>query len=156
VRRVKRLIRNERAQALAQFAMIAPVLAIMIMGFIDLCRMYNAWVTVEGAAREGARYAVTGQDDCAGFTDNRIACIGYLAQQRTKNALANSTTVHVRSWDYPNYANPATEDSAGTPCDAVEVEVDYTFHPAIFTSLFSGIPIKGRERLVNEPWNDCS
>lgn len=153
----RQLRRRERGQTLAEFAIILPIVFLLIAGFVDLTRVYNAWVSVEGAAREGARYGVTGQDDCAGATDNRVACIQYLAKQRTKG-LANSTdvTVTVRSWDYPDYASPATEGSAGVACDALEVQVDYAFKPAIFTVLFGSVSIKGRERLVNEPWNDCT
>ena len=118
----------ERGGALAEFAMIAPVLVILIFVFVDTARLYNGWVTIQGAAREGARYGVTGQTDCTGIVGDRVACIQYLAKQRNK-VLANgvSATVKVRSWKYPNYANPATEGSAGNPCDALEVEVDYGF-----------------------------
>jgi Flp pilus assembly protein TadG len=150
--------RSEHGQTLAEFAMIAPVFLILLFAFVDMSRLYQSWVTIQGAAREGARYGVTGQDDCTGITDNRVACIQYLARQRNKT-LANgvSATVKVRRWDYPNYANPALENDAGMPCDALEVEVDYNFKATtpMFTSLFGAISIKARERLVNEPWQDC-
>ena len=156
-RRSKR--QRERGQALAEFALIAPILVILIFGFVDTTRLYQAWVTIQGAAREGARYGVTGQDDCPSATDNRVACIKYWAQQRAKT-LTNSSTalqITVRKWTYPNYPNPPTEGSAGQQCDALEVKVEYDFSPAtpLASALFGGVHITGRERLVNEPFGPC-
>jgi len=150
---------NERGQTLAEFALIAPILVILIFGFVDVARLYNAWVTVQGAAREGARYGVTGRSDCAIAADDRMACIEYEAEQRT-SALANSDTdidISVRSWNYPGYANPATENSAGEQCDALEVQVDYDFTPStpLASTIFGSVPVTARERLVNEPFGAC-
>jgi hypothetical protein len=64
-----------------------------------------------------------------------------------------------RSWNYPTYANPATENNAGDQCDAVEVEVSYTYTPItpIFRALVDdSITMKAKERLVNEPFGTCS
>ena len=115
--------KKERGQALMEFALLAPLLVILIFGFVDTARLYNAWVTVQGAAREGARYGVTGRGDCPTATDNRTVCIKYWASQRAKS-LTNSSTglsVTVRSWDYPAYADPANEGDPGQQCDALAV-----------------------------------
>jgi hypothetical protein len=150
---------NQRGQTLAELALIAPVLVILIFGFVDVARLYNAWVTVQGAAREGARYGVTGRSDCAIAADDRMACIEHEAEQRA-SSLANDDTdleVSVRSWDYPDYADPATEDSAGEQCDAIEVQVDYDFTPStpLASTIFGSVPVTARERLVNEPFGAC-
>jgi len=148
--------RRERGQTLAEFAIIAPLVIILIFGFVDLTRAFSAWVTIQGAAREGARYGVTGQDDCAGITDDRLACIQYQTRQRAKTLTNSPTalTVTVQSWDYPNYV-AQTNNDPGSPCDALEVQVDYDFKPALFTSIFS-VHLVARERLVNEPFGSCS
>jgi hypothetical protein len=151
--------RRERGQALVEFALIAPVLVILIFGFVDAARLYQAWVTVQGAAREGARYGVTGQDDCPAATDNRVACITYWASQRAKG-LTNADTllaVTVRRWDYPTYPDPPLEGSAGGPCDALEVKVEYDFEPStpLADTILGFVHITGRERLVNEPFGTC-
>lgn len=149
---------RERGQALVEFAIVAPVLLLLIFGIVDLSRLYHAWVTVEGAAREGARYGVTGRTDCAVSQTDRVACIRYAASQRAKK-LTNSgsdLTVSVRSWDYPDYADPPTEASAGQQCDAIEVEVRYAFTPLPFLrDIFGSVHLTGRERLVNEPFGMC-
>ncbi len=160
LRRVRFGQRTERGQTLAEFALIAPIMVILIFGFVDVARIYQSWVTIQGAAREGARYGVTGREDCAIAGDNRLACIQYEAAQRAE-PLANTDTdltVSVRSWDYPGYANPATEGSPGEQCDALEVQVEYDFTPStpLASTLFGAIHLTATERLVNEPWGVCS
>jgi hypothetical protein len=158
-RRTTKNRKRELGQSLVEFAMIAPILVILIFGFVDSARLYQAWVTVQGAAREGARFGVTGRDDCPSATDNRVACIKYWAAQRGKS-LTNSDTllsVTVRNWDYPAYADPPTEGNAGGPCDALEVKVEYDFEPStpLADTLLGFVHITGKERLVNEPFGTC-
>jgi hypothetical protein len=67
--------------------------------------------------------------------------------------------VSVRSWAYPNYAEPPTQGSPGNPCDALEVSVhyDFEFKAPIISNVLGAveIPITGRERMVNEPFGPC-
>ena len=139
---------------------MAPLFFLIVFGIIDMARLYNAWVTLQGAAREGARYGVTGRSDCAIASDDRYQCILYLAKQRTM-ALANASsdvTVRVRSWDYPAYADPPTENDPGGQCDALEVQVEYDFTPAtpLLGSILGSVHLSTRERLVNEPFGPCA
>jgi hypothetical protein len=50
-----------RGQALVEFALILPVLLMILMVLIEAARVFSAWLIVENVAREAARYAVTGQ-----------------------------------------------------------------------------------------------
>jgi Flp pilus assembly protein TadG len=151
--------RRDGGQAITEFALIAPVLVILIFGIVDMARAYNAWVTIQGAAREGARFGVTGKASCTDASD-RIACIDAVTRDHTQSLTNAPTTidVSVRSWDYPAYANPASEGSAGTQCDALEVEVEYEYEPAtpIIGHLIGGVTMTARERLVNEPFGPCA
>jgi Flp pilus assembly protein TadG len=49
--------RREKGQSLLEFALILPVLIIMLAGVLDLGRLYYAYVAVTDAAAEGASYA---------------------------------------------------------------------------------------------------
>jgi Flp pilus assembly protein TadG len=152
--------RRELGQSLAEFALAAPVLFILIFGLIDTARMYNAWVTTQHAAREGARYGVTGRIDCNIASPDRLACIEHTARSQTLGLTNASTdvTVDVRSWEYPAYADPATEGSAGEQCDALEVRVEYDFTTSIpgIEAIFGPVHLVARERLVNEPFGPCA
>ncbi len=52
-----------RGQALVEFALILPVLLMILMVIIEVGRLFSAWLIVENVARESARYASTGQFD---------------------------------------------------------------------------------------------
>ena len=50
--------RNERGQALAEFALVLPLILLFIAGIVEMGRAWNIKQAVTDAAREGARYAV--------------------------------------------------------------------------------------------------
>lgn len=50
-----------RAQALVEFSLTAMVLVLLLMLIIEVARIFQTYVTLQSAVREGARYAVTGQ-----------------------------------------------------------------------------------------------
>ncbi len=60
---------EEGASAL-EFALVAPVLLLLILGMIELAFMFQAQLAVTHAAREGARMAVVGTWD-AGIVVSR-------------------------------------------------------------------------------------
>ncbi|HZA91587.1 MAG TPA: TadE family protein [Gemmatimonadales bacterium] len=61
--------RSERGQALAEFALVLPLLMLLIGGIIEFGRAWNIKQAVTDAAREGARYYVIQDDlDDAGKT----------------------------------------------------------------------------------------
>ena len=61
--------RNKRhkGQTLVEFALTLPILLMLIFGIVEFGRAFQAWVTLENAAREAARYTTTGQYDTAKY-----------------------------------------------------------------------------------------
>ena len=59
---------NERGQALAEFALVLPLVLLFIAGIVEMGRAWNIKQAVTDAAREGARYTVV-QDDAVDSTD---------------------------------------------------------------------------------------
>lgn len=59
---------EQSGQSLVEFALLFPVLLLILLGAIDLGRAFNAYVTITNASREGARYGVTHPTDAAGIT----------------------------------------------------------------------------------------
>lgn len=57
----KRLKNVSKAQAMVEFALIATVLLMLIFIVIEAARILWAWNTVQNSAREGIRFAITGQ-----------------------------------------------------------------------------------------------
>lgn len=50
---------------MVEFALILPILLLLIFGILEYGRLFFAWISVENAARVGARYASTGRYDQA-------------------------------------------------------------------------------------------
>lgn len=59
----KHKFQDSRGQALVEFALVITAVLMMIFLIIESARILWAWNTVQHAAREGARYAITGQFD---------------------------------------------------------------------------------------------
>ncbi len=69
---------KEHAQTMVEFALVFPVMLLIIYGLIEFGRMVFIYAAVTGAAREGARYGAASGDvgrsdplymDCAGIKD---------------------------------------------------------------------------------------
>ena len=56
-------VHGERGAAAVEFALILPVLVLLLFGIIEFGRGYNAKIEVTGAAREGARVLAVGSGD---------------------------------------------------------------------------------------------
>ena len=68
---------SRRGQSLVEFALILPFLLAFAGAGTDLARAYQAWLTVESAARNAAEYAATTSVDAAGAQADgqRIVCL---------------------------------------------------------------------------------
>ena len=60
---------SERGAAITEFALLAPVMVLLVMGVVDLARGYQMQIRLENAAREGAAFAQTDPNDvtCGAF-----------------------------------------------------------------------------------------
>jgi len=61
---VKRLS-TDRGAAAVEFALVAPLLLLLVMGIAEFGRAYNLQTTISGAAREGARAMALQNDPAA-------------------------------------------------------------------------------------------
>jgi hypothetical protein len=157
----------ERGQVLAEFGIVATVFFLFLFGIFDFARMFQSWITVQHSAREAARYAITGLEDCDGLTDDRTGCILQTAENGTLGLPGGgigSSLVDVQYsyWDYPDYAGDGTAGTGG-PCDTIEVRV--TYEHSFITPLIKPvmgvlgedpITLQGIQRMTNEPWGSCA
>jgi Flp pilus assembly protein TadG len=56
---------SERGAVAVEFALLLPLLMVLVFGVIDFGRLFNAQVSVTQAAREGARLAALGYTNSA-------------------------------------------------------------------------------------------
>ena len=67
-RRMARRAPRDRGAAAVEFALLLPMLLLLVFGIIDFGRALNAQITITQAAREGARLEALGQPNVAGRT----------------------------------------------------------------------------------------
>ncbi|MEQ8175158.1 MAG: TadE family protein [Syntrophomonadaceae bacterium] len=60
---MRRLIRREDGQSIVEFAMVLPVLLLLLMGIIEFGRIISSYMIINNLAREGARFASVGKTD---------------------------------------------------------------------------------------------
>jgi len=70
-RRFARL-REERGVAMVEFALVLPLLALLIMGIIDFGRALNYWIDETHLSNEGARWAVVNRWPSSGSLQDYI------------------------------------------------------------------------------------
>jgi hypothetical protein len=98
--------RSFTAQGMVEFALVLPLLLILIFGIIEFGRIFQAWLSVQNSARFAIRYAVTGQYN----TD-------YCDNAATAEA-NNDVFKKYLTFDISPIINPATADTYnGDPQD---------------------------------------
>ena len=66
-------IRNSKGQSLVETALVLPLLLLIVFGTIEFGRVFNAYLVVSNASREGARAAAVGNYlRTAGIETNNI------------------------------------------------------------------------------------
>ncbi len=131
----------QKAQTIVEFALMFPIILLILYGTMEFARYMQAYLTVQHAAREGARYAVTGRS-ITGNPDDRPASI--VAKAR---AAASGLRIAPRS-DTPAYeANPNLPNDLDVwldPLDAVDPDTrpkPFTPEPITVTVTYNFEPL---------------
>ncbi|MBE2222257.1 MAG: pilus assembly protein [Anaerolineae bacterium] len=162
-------------QALVEFALMAVILLMIIFLIIEAARILWAWGTVQNAAREGARYAVTGEFDrmecavisldkfndplCGESGDFRVASVISVTHRGLAGLPLNETSGTFEDDEYYNIEVWGADISgqirgnfAGVPNAPVIVRAYYRV-PIItpfFRPILSSIPVFGQAIMYNE------
>lgn len=73
---------NSRAQAIVEFAIVLPILMMLLVGILEVGRMIYTYAAIHNASREAARYAsAIGQDDNGKYKYNYCAGIEERAER---------------------------------------------------------------------------
>jgi Flp pilus assembly protein TadG len=106
-------MRARDGQALAEFALVIPIVLLVFMGIFDVGRMIFAYNNISNAAREGARTGIVNQNQAAIETEARAATTGLAASDVTVPPPVITCT-------------PVTPVKIGC---LISVRVDYTWRP---------------------------
>jgi len=101
VREKRGLVRNERGATIVEFAIVAPVLSLMLVGAFDVAHSLYMRATLQGIVQKTARDATLESADTAAQTalDNKVK-----AQVR---ALANNSTIVITRRYYRTFSKAA-------------------------------------------------
>ena len=69
-RLIERFRQQEKGQSLVEFAMVLPIMLVLMFALVDFGRAFHTWLVVTNAAREGARAGAVQHD--AGQIQSRI------------------------------------------------------------------------------------
>lgn len=124
----KRPFRGDAGVALVEFALVAPVLLVLMIGILDVGRAVNAYVTISNAAREGSRYAALHPTASPGAIESAV---------RARVVPLDASTVDVTTSYYDGTAFQTFPPSGGIPTSSpkpsfipIRVEVSYDWHAA--------------------------
>lgn len=150
--------KKKRGQGLVEFALILPVILLLFCIIIESGRLLHAYTTVQHAAREGARYAVTGQGK-----EDRLDNIMQVARGAAGSLMVDGSKVWLGGADVPSFredagalmiwvVGPDGYDDPGGPGERVRVIVEHNM--PIITPLVmpiaSKIKVIGQAEMINE------
>src|SRR2546422_408787 len=84
--------RSERGQSMTEFAIIVPILLLLILGIVQLGVVYNNWVSLTDGVRAGARKAAVSRTDSNRNADVIAAVKASAADLGSKLAVDNPTS----------------------------------------------------------------
>ena len=76
---------SERGAVAVEFALLAPVLVLLLLGIMEFGRAYNAQVSLTNAAREGVRVMAISNDQTAARTAAKNAAVALSPQLADAN-----------------------------------------------------------------------
>jgi Flp pilus assembly protein TadG len=116
------LRRDESGQALVEFALVVPILLVLLLGALDFGKAYNYWIDTTHLSASGARWAAVNKNPSGGgqTLQQYIRDQGDTAELRTggTDAVANPLEVCI--------SFPAGTANIGDPVK-VTVSTDYNF-----------------------------
>jgi Flp pilus assembly protein TadG len=88
--------RNEKGQAMVEFAIVMPILFVLVFGIVQFGITFNHYLTLTDAVRAGARQAAVSRalPDPAGAAESRVrsAAAGSLSDANDTSALVVTVT----------------------------------------------------------------
>jgi Flp pilus assembly protein TadG len=122
--RVLNRLGSEEGVALVEFALVLPILALLLFAMIDFGKAFNYWIDETHLANEGARWAVVDRNPGGGSLQQ------YLVDQATTDELRNGGTASVANPAEVCISFPSGTSNVGDPV-LVTVSATYNWLPII-------------------------
>ena len=109
-------VRSERGQGVVEFAMVLPLLAALVLVFIQFGKAINYWIDLTHVANEGARFAAVG---APGVSNLKADVCSELETGELKNGTGEVNAAQV------TVTYPSGKTDVGEP---VNVKIAATYH----------------------------
>jgi Flp pilus assembly protein TadG len=156
IRRLPRNVRDECGTALVEFALVLPVLVLILFGVLDFGKAYNYWIDETHLASEGARYASVDQNPDPNNATNFLAAV---RDQADTAELRNGNTSSVPDALQVCVSFPGGTHRVGDPV-RVQVTTTYQFLSLFGAGLSKTVTADSTMRLERVPTNyadgDCA
>lgn len=117
-----RLVTDQKGTSLVEFALILPILALILFGLLDFAKAFNYWNDQTHLAAEGARFAVVNSNPGGSQSLQQ-----YLQQQADTSELRGLAVVCV---SFPTNPDTGSSGQVGDPV-TVTVKSRYTWIPFV-------------------------
>jgi Flp pilus assembly protein TadG len=127
VRRIPQRSGDEGGQALVEFALVLPLLLLILFGVLDFSKAFNYWIDETHLANEAARWAAVNNNPGAGAGQTLQT---YTLSQADTNELRNGGTSTVPTKAQLCVSFPNGTSNVGDPVQ-VNVSVTYNWLPFV-------------------------
>lgn len=135
---------RERGATLVEFAIVAPLLFILLFGVVEFARLGYAFSEVWTAAREGARYATVVGDEDGNGEPNFVDCDGIEAAALSKVVIGTLSTADV-DITYLTPLGTSRDCQGGTdPTDGGDIDTGTEITVSVSGTFNSVVPVIGQ------------
>ncbi|WP_273834373.1 TadE/TadG family type IV pilus assembly protein [Guptibacillus sedimenti] len=109
-------MKSEKGQSMVEFALVLPILVMLLFGIIDFGRIFHTYLAIDHASREAARTASIGENDAA----------------IVSTAVASASSIHLT-------AGQVAVSPGGTKSSGSDVTVTITYPISFLTPVVSNL-----------------
>ncbi len=124
---------DRRGAVAVEFAFIAPMLLAIVLGLIELTRVYDAQYLLETAAREGARFASMDRDGMLGDGQTSNSKLTADVKSFLSSAGIPQDNIQVRILDFEDPTQTFDLDDPNNDLRLFEVEIEVPFSSVSYT-----------------------
>ena len=129
--------RRDEGVSTVEFALVAPLLLLLLVGIIDVARGINAYVTVANASREGARYAMLSPSSAPSAIESAVrARVVPLDPSQVTVAASYYDGATFRPW--PSAGVPASSPQPNSVTIRVAVSYPWSAVSFVIAQFFGG------------------
>ncbi|MET3140391.1 UNVERIFIED_ORG: Flp pilus assembly protein TadG [Arthrobacter sp. UYEF2] len=122
---------SERGAVAVEFAIVAPLLVLLLLGIMEFSRAYNAQATLSAAAREGVRVMAISNDPAAAKTAAKNTAVSL------KPGLANTDIA---------FKNLDTGTAVCAPGNRMSITITYSL--STMTGIAGPFPMAGKGAML--------